>query len=179
MADCSSSTNSVPWLLHTMLWPPGTRRRAHVGHWPSLRRLRLDELPQLFNILFGEMSLIGPRPLLPSISQLPMPRGSLSGLDLPVGHRSKAAAISHPPTKARLISGTYGTRRCRSILRYWLSPCRWRSSERRSIRTPFELLGRTCNRLGLAHFRIWPLCNPLGPIDGQGGVKTPVSPKLT
>lgn len=42
---------------------PDALRLTRVGS--AVRSLSLDELPQLFNVLAGQMSFIGPRPLLP------------------------------------------------------------------------------------------------------------------
>jgi lipopolysaccharide/colanic/teichoic acid biosynthesis glycosyltransferase len=64
-----SEGNQLPHLLPGLApgGIEGTDRRTTVGRF--IRRTSLDELPQLFNVLLGEMSLVGPRPERPEFAE--------------------------------------------------------------------------------------------------------------
>jgi lipopolysaccharide/colanic/teichoic acid biosynthesis glycosyltransferase len=54
---------------------PEERRLSKIGR--AIRATRFDEIPQLINVMLGDMSIVGPRPLLPQ-DQPPDPRMRLS-----------------------------------------------------------------------------------------------------
>jgi len=76
---------------------PDAQRLTVLGRF--LRRTTLDELPELVNVLRGEMSLVGPRPLLPEYNALYTPLHR-SGIPSPKQASDNSVALHSPPKEA-------------------------------------------------------------------------------
>ena len=64
---------------------------TRLGRW--LRHLKIDELPQLWNVLRGDMSLVGPRPCLPTQTMLIEERRSRGVYQVRPGITGRAQVI--------------------------------------------------------------------------------------
>jgi len=97
------------WKLRTMrrgaegpsdevLSSPGDPRVTPIGRW--LRALRIDEIPQLWNVIAGDMSLVGPRPERPEFTR--RFAESVSGYRLRLSVRPGLTGLAQ-------VSGDYST----------------------------------------------------------------------
>ena len=100
-----------------------------------LRRTKIDELPQLWNVLKGEMSLVGPRPCLPNQTQLIHARQKLGVFGVCPGITGSAQIqgidMSNPELLANTDSEMIRTLNLRNYFKYiLLTVCGWGRGDR-------------------------------------------------
>lgn len=106
------------WKFRSMV---GSQRVTATGRW--LRVTALDELPQLLNILRGEMSFVGPRPLLLEDARAvaAVPGGQLRASLVPgLAGLAQLASGKHPAPSTRLAMDRLYASRCRLGLDLWI-----------------------------------------------------------
>jgi lipopolysaccharide/colanic/teichoic acid biosynthesis glycosyltransferase len=119
-------------------------RITRAGRW--LRRTRLDELPQLIDVLAGDMSLVGPRPEVPRYAdQVPEPLRSRwlavrPGLTDPVSleHLDEATLLARAADPEREYVDHILPRKVRAAVDY---------AERASLLSDLRVLARTARAL--------------------------------
>jgi lipopolysaccharide/colanic/teichoic acid biosynthesis glycosyltransferase len=105
--------------------PEDDPRVTRLGRW--LRRASLDELPQLFNVCRGQMSLVGPRPLAPHET------AALDAHTRRVRHRVKPGITGLWQVSGRSLIRDMGTRMAMDV----------EYVERQSLLLDFRILLRT------------------------------------
>jgi lipopolysaccharide/colanic/teichoic acid biosynthesis glycosyltransferase len=143
----------------------GDPRMTSVG--VLLRRLKLDELPQLINVARGEMSFVGPRPKIPQHETLCMLcRPGITGAATLVFSHEESLLVDIPEEFVeRYVTSTLNPEKCRLDSHY---------IETARFRTDMTILVQTIFRIGNRHRSNWNSKGATHPYENTS-IKRPAS----
>lgn len=189
MKDADNAFNL--YKIRTMVPAPGVPEMALGGHETTrvtrigriLRKTRLDELPQIFNVLRGDIKFIGPRPPLRThVKACPEPyRRILTAV--PPGITGLATVTVHR-REARLLSACRTAAEAETVYMTRCLPVKLRLdmiyAKKRSLALDFLIVWRTFSRLvphrttaapledSCTERASWPAKTAPLPVDGDG-----------